>query len=132
MNVFTALAAVIIHLWVPLLILVSVVAVAGWLAWAAVRRPKDALPERPSPGKGLIRARAGDPAHRPGSPVGPASGEPFNDARDVWPMPQEDWESSMREPRIARASVEVGRCWPKIVLDPGKSGLRLGMSPLFS
>lgn len=59
MNVFVALAAVIIQLWLPLLIILSVVAVAGWLAWAAVRRPKGALPERPDPGKGRIRARAG-------------------------------------------------------------------------
>ncbi|WP_433687239.1 hypothetical protein ACQP0I_28235 [Micromonospora carbonacea] len=89
MNVFVALAAVIIHLWLPLLSILSVVAVAGWLAWAAVRRPKGALPERPDPGKGRIRARAGGPVRQSGGRVSSTSGEFFNDARDVWPMPPE-------------------------------------------
>ncbi|WP_432955684.1 hypothetical protein [Micromonospora haikouensis] len=89
MNVFVALAAVIIHLWLPLLIILSVVAVAGWLAWAAVRRPKGALSERPGPGNGRIRVRAGGPARRSGGQVSSTSGEFFNDARDVWPMPSE-------------------------------------------
>ncbi|MEU4774034.1 hypothetical protein [Micromonospora sp. NPDC023644] len=79
MNIFTAM--------------VAVIAVTVLLARAAVRPPEGTPLEWLRAARRMIRGRKKRPVLqrlRSGATrltVDPVPGEPFNDARDVWPMP---------------------------------------------
>ncbi|MFI7212427.1 hypothetical protein [Micromonospora maritima] len=82
MNIFTALVAVVVFLWLPMSTIVAVIAVALLMSLTAVRPPGGAPSEqsespRPRSGVGQLT-------------VEPVTIKPFHDARDVWPMPPDD------------------------------------------
>ncbi|MEU7930241.1 hypothetical protein [Micromonospora echinofusca] len=93
MNIFTVLVAVILYLWLPLAIIAAVIGVTVLLARAAVAPPEGTPLEWLRAARRMIRGRKKRrvlPRLRSGAArltVEPVPGEPFNDARDVWPMP---------------------------------------------
>lgn len=95
-NIFTALFAVMVYLWLPILIIAAVIAVTVLLAWAAIRPPEGTPLEWLRAARRVIRGRKKRPVLprlRSGAArltVDPVPGEPFNDSRDVWPMPKDD------------------------------------------